>query len=111
MQVIRDEPEWRRQLKLNIDYFKQGLLQLGWRSSSENAGLNHAIQPIQIGDIATTQRISMQLANAQVRCVPIRPPTVPATQTGLRVTLSARHSRGDLDRFLDTLGTPQQWEL
>ncbi|MBA3988188.1 MAG: 8-amino-7-oxononanoate synthase [Idiomarina sp.] len=111
MQVIRDEPEWRRQLKLNIDYFKQGLLQLGWRSSSENAGLNHAIQPIQIGDIATTQRISMQLANAQIRCVPIRPPTVPATQTGLRVTLSARHSRGDLDRFLDTLGTPQQWEL
>lgn len=107
--VIRSEAQWREQLEQHIRFFNQSLLAQGWRTEVQNEQLQHAIQPIQIGDIQTTLELHQHLLAQGLQCVPIRPPTVPAGQTGLRVSLRATHTRQELIRLLHALGDASQW--
>ena len=62
-----------------------------------------AIQPIQVGSVEDTLRVSEQLLNLDMLVTPIRPPTVPAGSSRLRVTLSAIHTREHIDRLVEAL--------
>lgn len=85
----------RTQLQALIDVHPQ----LGWRLGDSRT----AIQPLIVGDNARAQALAAAL-EAQGLWVPaIRPPTVPAGTARLRITLSAAHSEGDVQRLLDGL--------
>ena len=72
---------------------------LGWRLMESST----AIQPLLIGSNAAALALAAAL-DAQNLWVPaIRPPTVPAGTARLRITLSAAHSAGDVQRLLDAL--------
>jgi len=48
--------------------------------------------------------LSQRLADRGLWVPAIRPPTVPAGTSRLRVSLSAAHTDDDVDRLLETLG-------
>jgi 8-amino-7-oxononanoate synthase len=61
------------------------------------------IFPILLGDPATAQRASVQLADRGVLAPAIRPPTVPDGTSRLRLTVSASFSPADVSRATDAL--------
>lgn len=73
---------------------------LGWQLVDSHT----AIQPLIVGSNAAAMALAAAL-DAQDLWVPaIRPPTVPTGTARLRITLSAAHSAGDVQRLLDALG-------
>ena len=72
---------------------------LGWQLMESST----AIQPILIGDNAAAMALAGAL-DAQDLWVPaIRPPTVPVGTARLRITLSAAHTKEDVQRLIDGL--------
>lgn len=61
------------------------------------------IQPLLIGDERRAMSISQALRQRGLLITAIRPPTVPAGTSRLRVTLTAAHTREDIDTLLDAL--------
>jgi len=58
------------------------------------------IQPFVVGTDAAALALSAALGRQQIFVPAIRPPTVPPGSARLRITLSAAHHPGDLDRLL-----------
>jgi len=58
-----------------------------------------AVQPLIIGSNQATLAIASELYRTGLWVPAIRPPTVPVGTSRLRVSLSAAHSQGDLDRL------------
>lgn len=63
-----------------------------------------AIHPVIIGGDAETLAVSQALREQGIWVPPIRPPTVPAGQARLRISLSAAHEDGDVAQLLAALG-------
>ena len=61
------------------------------------------IQPLVLGDEATALAASARLAAAGYRVTAIRPPTVPAGTSRLRITLSAAHTPRQVEGLLTAL--------
>ena len=91
---------WRRD-KLNetIAYFRRQVKTL----DVELMPSQTAIQPIVIGDNHRALQLSEALFEQGIHVTAIRPPTVPVGSARLRVTLSAAHERGHIDRLIETL--------
>ncbi len=88
---------WRREtLTEHIAYFKQCATTAGLPVTDSNS----AIQPIMIGDVAKTVELSQQLHQAGIMVSAIRPPTVPEGTARLRVTLSAEHTRQQIQQLV-----------
>jgi len=103
--VIEAKSE-RERLKQHIQTFREGAQSLGlqlWPSQS-------AIQPIILGSSALAIAWSEALKKKGFWVTAIRPPTVPAGQARLRVTLSASHSTEQLDALLLALKQVQESE-
>jgi 8-amino-7-oxononanoate synthase len=91
---------WRREHLQNlITRFRRGAEQIGLQLFSSNT----AIQPLLIGSAAETLRWSDALAARGIWISAIRPPTVPANSSRLRITLGAAHSEAQVDRLLEAL--------
>lgn len=91
---------WRRdKLQHLINYFCQAAEQLGLPLKPSNT----AIQPLMIGDNATTLRIAEQLRERGLLIGAIRPPTVARGSARLRITLSAAHEEQQVDGLLEAL--------
>ncbi|KEA65467.1 8-amino-7-oxononanoate synthase [Marinobacterium lacunae] len=99
LKLVRDE-SWRRD-KLNtlIALFRQGASALGFELMDSPT----PIQPILIGEASEALRISQALEDEGIFIGAIRPPTVPAGSSRLRVTFSASHSEEHVLRLLDAL--------
>lgn len=90
----------RERLRSRIAQLREGL-----------AGLKHGslmpsdtpIQPLLIGANAGAVRLSRALRARGLMVPAIRTPTVPADTARLRITLSAAHSAGDVDRLIGAL--------
>lgn len=92
---------WRREhLQQLIAHFRTGAQQLGLTLLDSFS----PIQPIIVGDEARTLAIAEQLAARGILIVAIRPPTVAAGSSRLRVTFSADHSIAQVDQLLIVLG-------
>lgn len=92
---------WRREhLAGLIRRFRQGAAQLDLPLMESDS----AIQPLLVGDAARALALSGQLRQQGLLIGAIRPPTVPAGTSRLRITLSAAHSEQQIDRLLDALG-------
>ena len=99
LQLLQTE-SWRREhLNLLISHFRAGAQQLGLQISNSFS----PIQPIMIGDQARTLEVAEKLAQRGILIIAIRPPTVPAGSSRLRITFSAEHSIAQVDQLLSAL--------
>lgn len=64
-----------------------------------------AVQPLIIGGNEATLKLAAALDQAGLWVPAIRPPTVPAGTSRLRISLSAAHSQEDLDRLEDAFAS------
>jgi 8-amino-7-oxononanoate synthase len=97
---------WRRhKLAALIARFRAGAAQLGLPLMDSAS----AIQPLRLGDARAALQAAQALDRRGLLVVAIRPPTVPAGQARLRITLSAAHEEAQVDRLLDALADlPQE---
>ncbi|CAN5143972.1 8-amino-7-oxononanoate synthase [soil metagenome] len=99
LRIVQHET-WRRdRLRANIARFRDGAAAIGLNLSASTT----AIQPLAIGEAMRTVHASEVLLNRGLRVAAIWPPTVPAGGSRLRITLSAAHTDGQIDRLLEAL--------
>ncbi|MFP8966398.1 8-amino-7-oxononanoate synthase [Pokkaliibacter sp. CJK22405] len=102
---LLSEESWRRdQVLSNVRYFRQ---------LAQEAGLplmlsETPIQPLLIGDEALAMQMATNLREAGFWITAIRPPTVPAGTSRLRVTLTAEHQSHEIERLVSQLSI--EWQ-
>ncbi len=89
----------RQHLQDLITYFKTRAAAAGLALMPSDT----AIQPMMVGEEQWALDISAQLEQRGILVTAIRPPTVPVGSSRLRITLSAAHSRGDIDTLIEAL--------
>ncbi|SFR52344.1 8-amino-7-oxononanoate synthase [Marinobacter daqiaonensis] len=97
--LVEQEPQRRRQLDRLVNRFRAEAAAMGYNLMASAT----PIQPIMIGDAHEAMRLSGALERHGILVTAIRPPTVPAGESRLRVTFSAAHTDEHLDRLLDAL--------
>ncbi|AFU99177.1 8-amino-7-oxononanoate synthase [Simiduia agarivorans] len=102
--LARNEPERRQHLNQLIVRFRTGAASLDLDLMDSFT----AIQPIRIGDADTALRWSQALEQQGIWVGAIRPPTVPAGSSRLRITLTAAHTAQQVDQLLDALAHVQR---
>jgi 8-amino-7-oxononanoate synthase len=99
LQVMQEEP-WRRAAALaHAARFRAEAAGLGLRLASSVS----PIQPVLLGSESAALDASAALRDSGIFVPAIRPPTVPAGTSRLRITFSAAHADADLDRLLASL--------
>lgn len=91
----------RATLASHVRHWRQGLADgvLPWAAMDSRT----AIQPLQVGDNATTTTLGQALMARGLWVGAIRPPTVPAGTARLRICLNAAQDRAEIDLLLHTL--------
>jgi 8-amino-7-oxononanoate synthase len=92
LRAIGAGAQGRAHLAALIAAFRSGAVGLPWTLPASST----PIQPLVIGDVATTVAIADALAARGILVPAIRPPTVPAGTARLRVSLSAAHAHADV---------------
>ena len=95
LDIVASEPERRRRLLEKADRLRHRLSELGWDLGPSVS----QIIPVRIGSAAETMRAAAALRERGLWVGGIRPPSVPADQSQLRIGLSAAHT----DEMLDAL--------
>lgn len=99
LRLVREE-SWRRQrLQTLIARFRAGASEQGWSMPPADT----AIQPLLLGSEQAALSLSQALEARGFWITAIRPPTVPAGESRLRITLSAAHDEADVDALLAAL--------
>jgi 8-amino-7-oxononanoate synthase len=99
LRVMQDEP-WRRDKVLaHAARFRREAANLGLRLLDSAT----PIQPVVLGGEAAAVAASEFLRDRGLWIPAIRPPTVPAGSSRLRITFSAAHEDADVDRLLEVL--------
>lgn len=101
LRILREEPEHRQRLTANIARLRTGAAQLGIPLSPSLT----AIQPLVIGEAAQAMALSRRLYERGYWVAAIRPPTVPAGTSRLRITLSAAHTEAQIDGLLEAVAS------
>lgn len=99
LDIVESEPWRRRQLLENASRLRLRLRELGWdlgQSASQ-------IIPVMIGSPKETMRLVQSLCERGLWVGGIRPPSVPADQSLLRIGLSTSHSEEMLDALVQAL--------
>ncbi|AFJ47706.1 8-amino-7-oxononanoate synthase [Shimwellia blattae] len=89
----------RGHLDEHIDYFRAASAGLPLTRGDSHT----AIQPLITGDNARALTIAARLRERGLWVTAIRPPTVPPGTARLRITLTAAHTRRDIDTLLEGL--------
>ena len=95
----RADDALREQLADNVTYLRGALRQQGW----DPLGSAHIV-PIVVGP--SVMALGARLREKGVYAPGIRWPTVPEGQERIRLTVSAAHTREQLDRIADALESP-----
>jgi 8-amino-7-oxononanoate synthase len=99
LEIVATE-DWRREhIQRLIAVLRAGLQRSPWRLLPSDT----AIQPVVVGENAKALTLASQLVERGLLVPAIRPPTVPAGTARLRISLSAMHSVGDVDRLAQAL--------
>ena len=101
LRLVREEPWRRQQLTDLISRFRQGAQQLGLPLLESDT----PIQPLLVGEASRAMALSDALLARGMLVSAIRPPTVPAGTSRLRITLTAGHSAAQVDHLLEALAT------
>ncbi len=99
LEIVRGEPERRRELLRRATRLRERL-----RTHGADLGRSESqIVPIRLGDPARTMRAADVLLQRGWLVPGIRPPTVPAGESLLRVSISHGHAAGTLDELADEI--------
>jgi len=101
LDVIEDEPEHRKKLWDNINYFKSNLISMGFDLGNSET----AIFPIIIGDDLKVKEMCRRLHELDIYVNPVMYPAVPKRMSRVRMSLMSAHTREHLDKALDALET------
>ena len=101
MQIIQNEPHLREKLWDNIGYLHQGLKRNGFCVFPDPP--QSAIMTIRIGADTVVRNVSKSLYEAGVFASVVVYPAVPLNEGTLRLSVSALHTRQDLDEALEKL--------
>jgi 8-amino-7-oxononanoate synthase len=99
LEVVAAEPERRARLAALAARMGEGLAALGFDVSRVVA----PIFPLVLGEEAVALEVSRRLRARGYFARAIRPPTVPAGTSRVRVSLTAGHTEGQVDGFLAAL--------
>ncbi len=99
LDVVEQEPERRLRLLDNIRYMRAGLRKVGF----EVGRCETQIIPLIVGESQRTMRFCQELLDRAVFAQGIRYPSVPRGTERIRLTLTALHSKADLDAALTAL--------
>jgi 8-amino-7-oxononanoate synthase len=99
LDLVQQDPSYRQRLWENVRHFREGLHRLGL---STEPSVTH-ILPVMTHDRQRTMGLSERLLELGVFCQGIRPPTVPPGTSRLRFTVTAAHTRDDLDQALQAV--------
>jgi 8-amino-7-oxononanoate synthase len=101
LQLVREGDALREKLGELVRYFRSGAAELGLPLMPSET----PIQPLLVGEAGAALALSDALREQGVLVTAIRPPTVAKGAARLRITLSARHQRAQLDRLLEALAS------
>jgi glycine C-acetyltransferase len=96
---LEAHPELVARLRESTAYFREGLLELGYRPIEGDT----PIVPVIVGETADAIALSNQLLDEGVFVIGFGFPVVPEGQARIRCQISAAHEREHLDRALDAL--------
>lgn len=96
--IVATEPQRIRRLHARIAAFREGLAAAGIASASATA-----IQPVVVGEPARAVELSTRLRDRGHLVPAIRPPTVPAGTSRLRVSLSSEHTEDQVNGLVHDL--------
>ncbi|MEX2639471.1 MAG: 8-amino-7-oxononanoate synthase [Balneolales bacterium] len=99
LELIPEMGAERDRLARNAAYLRKALKKLGFKTSKSDS----PIIPILIGDEDETLSLSGYLQDQGMFAIAIRPPTVAAGSSRIRITLSALHTRQHIDELLNAL--------
>jgi glycine C-acetyltransferase/8-amino-7-oxononanoate synthase len=99
LNIVKHDKTLRKNLWDNTAYVKIQLKKYGF----DFRGSETPIIPIMIGDAKKTLEVSQHLWKQSLFIPAIRPPTVPVGESRLRITITAMHSRKELDLLLKYL--------
>lgn len=103
LRLIRNDSSIREALWQNVRFLKEKLALLNLdRIPSESP-----IMPILIGDAEKAVDVSKFLYQRGILIPAIRPPTVPANSSRLRMTVMSTHTKEDLAKLVDALSDAQ----
>ncbi|MFH1367562.1 MAG: 8-amino-7-oxononanoate synthase [Elusimicrobiota bacterium] len=99
LEIVNKDPERRKILLDNAEYFRDKLKKSGFNV------LNSASQiiPVVTGEVSATLGISEKLFNNGIFAPAIRPPTVPEGKCRIRISLTSAHEKKDIDRLVNSL--------
>ena len=97
--VIENRPELRERLWQNQAYYVNALKERG----IETGPTQTPIVPIMVGDTLRACIASERLFERGIFASSIRPPTVPDGTSRIRTTVTAMHSRDELDKAIQAL--------
>ena len=100
LSIATAESHRREHLAALIARFRNGTRDLGLQLMASTS----PIQPVVVGDPSRALALSRALEERGFLIGAIRPPTVPDGTSRLRITLTAAHRVGDVDRLLEALG-------
>lgn len=98
LDLVPTMDEERLRLQKNAHKVRRTLQQQGYQTGASCT----QIIPVLIGDEQQTLALSQRLDGAGILATAIRPPTVPAGGSRIRLALSAAHTQQHIDRLLDT---------
>lgn len=99
VKVLFEEPQWHERLWENIRFFHGELRKRGFNIENTQT----AITPIVIGDTLLTKEITKFMDENGVFVNPVPYPAVPRKKDRLRLSLSALHTREDLEKVIELL--------
>jgi 8-amino-7-oxononanoate synthase len=98
--IVEQEPERRRQLWDNARHMRAGLREIGF--DEVNPGGTQII-PLMVGEPERTMQFCRELLDRGIFAQGIRYPSVPRGTERIRLTVTASHSKTDLDAALTAL--------
>lgn len=104
LDVIAAEPLRRTQLLATAATLRERLQAAGWRTGDSTS----QIIPIEVGAAADAVALSRRLRDAGFWVPAIRPPSVPAGESLLRLSLTANHTPAMIEALLAALGANHQ---
>lgn len=106
LDVLEQDPDRCRRLGENAAYARTGLRQAGFNVPDDPT----PIIPLVLGGNLRTLKWGDMLNKRGFWVHPIRPPTVAADSSRLRIALTSEHTREDIDDLVDTLTEIAQGE-
>ncbi len=99
IEILEARPELVERLRENARCLRDGLNGMGL----DTMGSETPIIPIAAGDAGRAMALSQRLLDAGVFIQAIRPPTVPAGSSRLRATVTAAHTKDDIETALKAI--------